>query len=135
MGFIKSLVQTTKMGYEMQNNWDTGAQLQDASNSMAQMQQMMAQQTAGANLSLHGLDGTAVINAARQQGGMINMQPVVELDLTVLVPGRPPMPITVSQTIEVMYAAKAAAGNRVAVRVDPTNPQAIWINWAAPAPL
>lgn len=167
MGFIKALVQTTKMGYEMQNNWDVGAQLSDAQTSMAQMQQMMAQQTAGANLSVTGLDGIATINAVRQHGGMINMQPIVELDLTVLVSGAPapvpapaaaapsmtkgsaaptpaatppaggivpgvPYPLVVSQTIEMMYAGRAIPGGRVAVKVDPANPQGIWLNWAAP---
>ena len=135
MGFFKSLHELNKQGNEISKNWDVGAQLADAQSSMAGAQAMMAQQTDAANLATAGLDGTATINAVRQGGGMVNYQPILELDLLVMAAGRPPMPITVSQVVEQFYLGKAQVGNRVPVKIDPTNPQTVWINWAAPAPL
>lgn len=135
MGFFKSLGELTKQGHEINKNWDVGAQLADAQQSMAGAQAMMAQQTAGANLAVTGQDAIATINGVRQGGGMVNYQPILELDLLVVAPGRPPIPVTVSQVVEQIYLARAQIGGRVAVKVDPANPQLVWINWAAPAPV
>ncbi len=134
MGFFKSMAELTKQGHEINKNWDVGAQLADAQSSMAGAQAMMAQQTAAANLASTGIDATATINGVRQGGGQVNYQPILELDLLVIAPGRPPIPVTLSQVVEQIYLAKAQIGGRVAVKVDPNNPQQVWINWAAPVP-
>jgi hypothetical protein len=135
MGFFKSLHTLNKQGNEMRQNWDVGAQLADAQSSMAGAQAMMAQQTAAANLATSGVDATATINGVRQGGGMVNYQPIIELDLLVMAPGLPPIPVTVSQVVEQIFLSKAVVGGRVAAKFDPANPQSVWINWAAPAPL
>lgn len=153
MGFFKSMAQLTKQGYEMQNNWDVGAQLQDSQQAMAGMQAMMAQQTHAANLSQTGVDGTATITGVRQGAGMVNYQPILDLDLLITVGAAPapapadplskapapaaapigaPIPVTVSQVVEQFHIHKAQPGTRVAVKVDPANPQAVWINWNSP---
>lgn len=134
MGFIKALRDVSKQSSEINKNWDVGAQLAGAQASMASAQAMMAQQTAGANLAATGLDAIATINGVRQGGGMVNYQPILELDLLVIAPGRPPVPVSVSQVVEQIFLAKAQVGGRVVVKVDPANPQQVWINWAAPVP-
>ncbi|MBJ7471254.1 MAG: hypothetical protein JHD16_08120, partial [Solirubrobacteraceae bacterium] len=107
MGFFKSVRELNKQGNEISKNWDVGAQLAGAQQSMAGAQAMMAQQTAGANLAMTGLDATATINGVRQGAGMVNYQPIVELDLLVMAPGRAPMPVTVSQVVQQIYLARA----------------------------
>lgn len=134
MGFFKSMVDLQKQANEINKNWDVGAQLADAQASMQNAQAMMAQQTAAANLAATGLDGVATITGVRQQGGMVNFQPILELDLTVAAAGRPPMPVTVAQPVEQVFLTKAQPGAKVAVKVDPANPMLVWINWAAPTP-
>lgn len=153
MGFIKSMAQLTKQGHEINKNWDVGAQLADAQASMAGAQQMMAQQTQAANLAHTGVDGVATITGVRQGAGMVNYQPILDIDLMVQIGAAPapaapvdplskapapaapagvPIPVTVSQVVEQIYLAKAQPGLRVAVKVDPSNPQSVFINWAAP---
>lgn len=132
MGFFKDMRNLQKQANEINRTWDPAAQMASAQAQMQNAQTMMAQQTAAANLAMTGLDGVATIAAVRQQGGMVNFQPILELDLTVAATGRPPMPVTVSQPVEQIYLARAQPGAKVAVKVDSNDPQLVWINWALP---
>jgi hypothetical protein len=131
MGFFKSLHELNKQGKEIQRTWDVGAQLEQAQASMAGASAMMAQQTAAASLAVTGLDATATVAGVRQGGGMINHQPMIELDLTVLAPGRPPYPVTVTQIVEQVHLAWLQPGATLRVKVDPGNAQGVWIDFFA----
>jgi hypothetical protein len=133
MGFFKSVRELNKQGKEMSRTWDVGAQLADAQASMAAANEMMAQQTAAANVAATGLDATATVVAVRQGGAMINYQPVVEIDLTVMAPGGMPYPATVSQVVQQVHLARLQPGNTLRVKVDPANPATIWIDFFATA--
>lgn len=148
MGFFKSMAQLTKQGYEMQNSRDVDAELGAAQASMAGMQALMAQQTQAANLSQTGVDAVATITGVRQGSGMINYQPILDIDLLIdlnrhptpppvdplakVAPAGVPIPVSVSQVVEQIYLGKAQPGSAVAVKVDPSNPQSVFINWGAP---
>ncbi len=132
MGFLKSMIDLQKQAGEISKTFDPAAQMAQAQQQMAQAQAMMAQQTAAANIAATGLDGTATITAVRQTGAMVNFQPVLEVELTVSVAGRPPLPATVSGPVEQIYLTRAQPGGQVAVKVDQANPDLVWINWAMP---
>jgi hypothetical protein len=132
MGFFKSMNELSRMGREMEKNRDVAGDMQNGMARMAAAQEMMAAQTQAANLAAIGLDATATISAVRQTGGLVNFAPICEVDLTVIAPGRPPIPVTVTQPIEQIFLAKALPGNQVAVKVDPADANTIWINWMAP---
>jgi hypothetical protein len=134
MGLFKSVRDLQKQGNEINKNWDVGAQLEDAQARMADAQEMMAQQTAAANAATTGVDATATIVAVRQGGAMVNFQPMIEVDLTVLPDGGlPPYPVTVKQVIPQVQLAMAQPGASVHVKVDPNNPASVWIDWNRPA--
>ena len=131
MGFFKSVRELNKQGKEISRNWDVGAQLADAQASMAAANQMMAQQTAAANIAATGLDATATVADVRQSGALVNYQPMVEIDLTVMAPGSPPYPATVSQVVQQVHLAFLQPGSTLRVKVDPANPATIWIDFFA----
>jgi hypothetical protein len=134
MGIFKSMRELQKQSDEVNKNWDVGAQLEDAQARMADAQEMMAQQTAAANAATTGIDATATIVAVRQSGAMVNYQPTIEVDLTVLPEGGlPPYPVTVKQVIPQIHLAQAQPGSSVHVKVDPNNPASVWIDWTRPA--
>jgi hypothetical protein len=130
---FKSLRDLQKQSEEINKNWDMGAQLEDAQARMQDAQEMMAQQTAAANAAVSGADATATVIAVRQGNGMVNYQPIIELDLTVLPEGLPPYPVTVKQVIPQVQLAQAQPGASVHVKVDPNNPASVWIDWTRPA--
>ena len=133
MGFFKSLNDLQKQSNEINKNWDVGAQMADAQAQMANANALMAQQTAAANAATNGIDATATVAAVRQQGGMVNFQPMIELDLTVMAPGNPPYPLTVAQVVPQTQLAMLQPGAALKVKVDPNDPSAVWIDFAASA--
>jgi sRNA-binding protein len=133
MGFFKSLNDLQKQSKEINKNWDVGAQLADAQEQMANANAAMAQQTAAANAATNGIDATATVTAVRQQGAMVNFQPMVELDLTVMPPGSPPYPQTVTQVVPQTLLAMLQPGASLKVKVDPNDSSAVWIDFAGSA--
>jgi len=128
---FKNMRDLQKMGNEMQKNMDVKSTMGNAMDRMKSAQDFMAQQTQAANIAATGVDATAMISGVAQTGAMINMQPTLQLDLTVMPDGLPPYPAQVTQVVEQIYLGKAVAGASVPIKVDPENPGSIWINWAA----
>jgi hypothetical protein len=133
MGFFKSMRDLQKQSNEINKNWDVGAQLEDAQARMQGAQEMMAQQTAAANAALTGIDGTATIVAVRQGKAMVNYQPMLEIDLTVIPAGGMPYPATVKQVTPQVHLGQAQAGASVHVKIAQDDPASVWIDWTRPA--
>jgi hypothetical protein len=130
MGFFKSINEAKKMGQEMQKNMDVRQTMADAQSRMAAANEMMAQQTAAANVAATGVTASASIVAVRDAGAMVNMQPMCEIDLTVMPDGLPPYPVTVKQVVAATQLALLTPGKTVEVKVDPNNPATVFINLA-----
>jgi hypothetical protein len=131
MGMFKSMRDLQKQSKEIQKNWDVGAQLDDAQTRMAAANEMMAQQTAAANIAATGVDATASVIAVRDSGGQVNFQPMCEIDLTVMPDGLPPYPVTVKQVVAMTQLAALTPGKNVRVKVDPNNPATVFIDMAS----
>lgn len=131
MGMFRSMRQLQKQANEIQKNWDPGQQMQDGMARMQEAQQFMAQQTQAANIAATGVDATAMITGVAQTGAMVNFQPTLQIEMTVMQAGKPPYPASVTQVVEQIFLTKAVAGASVPVKVDPADPSSIWINWAA----
>jgi hypothetical protein len=131
MGMFRSVRQLQKQAKEIDKTWDPGAQMASGMERMRDAQQFMAQQTQAANVAATGVDATAMIAGVAQTGAMVNFQPTLQIDLTVMPDGLPPYPATVTQVVEQVFLGKAVAGASVPVKVDPNDPGTIWINWAA----
>jgi hypothetical protein len=127
VGFFKDLNKLNKQGKELEKNWDVGEQLAGAQASMAQANQFMAQQTAAANAVVTGKQGSASVTAIRGSSAMVNMQPVVELDLTVFPPDGPPYPATVSQPIAAPLLGQVQPGCTVPVAIDAGDPLVVHV--------
>lgn len=130
MGMFRSVRQLQKQAKEIDKTWDPGQQMADGMNRMRDAQQFMAQQTQAANIASTGVDATAMITGVAQTGAMVNFQPTLQIDMTVMPDGLPPYPASVTQVVEQVFLTKAVAGASVPIKVDPNDPGSIWINWA-----
>ena len=79
---------------------------------------------------LHGAPGTASILAMRAGRTMINFESVCELDLLVVLPGRPPIPVTTTATVATAYLQRAVPGSIVSVRMMENDPTDVYIDWS-----
>jgi hypothetical protein len=132
MGFFKGLRDLQKEASDIEKTMPPAKdRMADATARMAAATQSMATQTQAANRSMAaqtgGVDAAATLNAARSVG-MVNFEPLMEFDLTVMRDGMPPYPATVRQAVPQMELARLQSGGSVAVKVDPNDQNAIWLD-------
>lgn len=78
-----------------------------------------------------GIAGTATVTGLTQTGMSLNDQPQVEIGLLVSIPGRVPYAATRKEFVPLILLGRLSSGQPLPVKVDPTDPQAIVIDWAA----
>ena len=79
-----------------------------------------------------GVPGRATIRNFTDTGGREGADPRVLLDLDVEVPGKRPYETQVTTAVPQVYLSKLQPGGSLAVRVDPSDPGALAIDWARP---
>jgi hypothetical protein len=136
MGFFKDLKKLNDQGKELREQYPVGQQLANAQASMANANAMMANmaQTSmgAANAATYGTPAVATITSARQTGAMMNYNPVVELELLVMMPNGIPMPVTRQEMVMQIHLARCQPGQKLNVKVDPNDPSGLWIDWVTP---
>jgi hypothetical protein len=128
MGFIRSVRDLQKQAKEIDKDFHPGQMMADGKARMAAATEMMAAQTQAAQAAATGIDGSATVIAVRQEGAMINFQPMCEIDLTVMPDGRPPYPATVKQVVPQIHLARVQPGAQLRVKVDPADPALVWLD-------
>jgi len=137
VGFFKDLRTLTAQGKAIEKTLPPMKdRMADASARMAEANQMMAAMAQGAGQATSGLTSgvaaTATITAARQTGAMINFNPVVELELLVMMPSGVPMPVARREVVQQIHLGRCQPGLRLNVKVDPNDLNGLWIDWVTP---
>jgi hypothetical protein len=76
-----------------------------------------------------GVPGDAVIKAVNQTGVMVNNQPMYGFDLEVTGQGFAPVATTHREVVPFWYLNRVGPGERVPVKVDPSNPTRVIFDW------
>lgn len=129
MGLFSSMRDLHRQAKEIEKTYDPVAQAVQGRQMMQAMTQQLAEQNAAAELRYTGLAATATLTAARDTGSRLNHQPLAELDLLVMVPGRPPYPVTLRTVVPVIGMGAMQPGRALAVWVDPAQPQRVVVAW------
>lgn len=129
MGFLKDLRKLSKQSKEISKDWDPGEQMRAASAQLEATTEMMAQQTAAAELAVSGEPATAQVSAAGDTGTVVNMQPVMEIHLLVFFADQPPFPVSVRQIVPLAQVGRLTPGTELAVKIDPDDRSKVWIDW------
>jgi hypothetical protein len=137
MGVFKSMRDLQKQARELERSRPSaGERMAAAQARMANVNQMLANQTQAANAAASAAAGMADGTAARRtvtitgmrQIGMMNFDLLVEFDLTVLPDGMPPYPATTQQRVSQLQIGQLRPGLTLQASVDPSNPAAIWLD-------
>ena len=107
-----------------------GLKLANQAFDQAQVYQQQAgamQGMAGAAVYSQGVAGSATVNALNDTGTMVNNAPIMELDLTVTVPGREPYQVKHRQLVAFAAMGNFQPGKVFPVHVDQQDPTKIVI--------
>ncbi|MSO78171.1 MAG: hypothetical protein EXQ79_01015 [Acidimicrobiia bacterium] len=143
MGMFKDLKKLSDQGKEVQKAQgkktgmlgmlqdlpDTLHQATEAVDDAMALQADMAKQQA---LLTTGTAGTATIKSFTDTGVIVNFNPQIVFDISVEVPGKPAYDAKVSAGVPAMQAPLVQPGCKVGVKVDPTDPNSIAIDWTRP---
>lgn len=78
-----------------------------------------------------GVDGSAVVTFLADGGRANEFRQLVYLELDVTVPGRQPYPVKTGEFINNASAGSVSPGRELQVKVDPTDPQRVAVDWEA----
>lgn len=134
MGFFRDMKKLSEQNKQVREAYPVSGLLAQAQQGMAAMSETLeslADQTES-GVIVDGVHTTATVVAVRQAGAMVNFNPLVELDLLVLMPGGVPVPVTRKEVVLQLHLARSQPGQRVKVLVDPTNPARLAIDWVTP---
>lgn len=95
--------------------------------AMALQAEMQKQQ----QLLATGAAGRATITNFTDTGTLVNFNPQVVLDLAVALDGQAPYEIRLTTTVPASSLGRLRTGVDVGVRVDPSEPQHLAIDWSA----
>jgi hypothetical protein len=94
--------------------------------AMALQEDMQAQQA----LLTTGTPAAGTIKSFQDTGTLVNFNPQVVIELDVEADGQAPYSVQTSAAVPQTMLAQLTPGNKVAIRIDPSNPQNIVIDWA-----
>jgi hypothetical protein len=78
----------------------------------------------------NGIPARATITTIRATGSSINSRPVLLVDVSVAVPGRPAYQATVRTAPPIHLVGMLRPGVGLAVKVDPGRPEQLLVDWA-----
>lgn len=123
MGLFKSLRELSSVSNELQRDLPPMEdRVAGAMVAMQESQALLGALTEASSVELElragGLRATAVVTAVSAGIGVVNMANVVEVQLVVQVPGRPPTPATVRAAVPMHLQHKVTPGAQVPVLVS-----------------
>ena len=69
--------------------------------------------------------------SARAAGASVNGGQVTDIQLLVLIPGRPPMSVETADIVPFMYLARTRPGSNIPVRIMLDDPSDVYVDWTA----
>jgi hypothetical protein len=131
MGFFGDLHKLNKQGKELRKTWDPGAAAQDSLARMRAINEQMEQTTQALT---DGVPGTASVVTVGPTSGMMNMNPMMRVDLLVTqgTGGGVPRPVSLELVVPITQTARVYPGATLPVRISPTDPNAVVVMWDAP---
>jgi hypothetical protein len=134
MGFLKDIKTNNKQPKDLSKGADPGQAMQ---NGTARMQAFNGQ-LARMNAALSAPPGDAIVARAQvlstgESTGRFNNDPIVPVELMIFRPGGPPRPVSTSVVVPLTQLHRLATGATVPVKLSASNPDALAIDWSAPA--
>jgi hypothetical protein len=142
MGMFKDINKMTKQAKDIQKSQgkrtgmigmlrDTPGNISRASSAVDDAMALQADIQKQQALLTSGTQGKATIKNFSDTGTLVNFNPQVVLDLEVACPGQAAYDAQLTTSVPQIYLSRLQPGGSVGVRVDPSDPTSIAIDWAA----
>src|SRR5687768_12751646 len=113
------------------NSPRAGVQMREMSQRMADLNTSLVRSTLLSTPAKGGVAARVQVVSATPTSGSVNGSPLVDVTVTVLVPGRPPVPAAASVMVPVTDLHRLQPGTTLPAWVDPADPTGFAVDWAA----
>lgn len=110
-----------------------GVQMREMHQRMADLNTTLVRSTILSTPAAGSVAGRVQVVSVTPTAGSVNGSPLVDIAVSVLLPGRPPVPASASVTVPLTGLHLVHPGATLAARVDPADPTGFAIDWAASA--
>jgi hypothetical protein len=110
-----------------------GVRMQEMNEKMAALNASLVQTATLSGLAAGSIAARVQVVSVTPTAGSVNGSPLVDVGVTVLVPGRPPVPAFASVMVPLTGLHRVQPGAVLPAWVDPVDPTGFAIDWAAPA--
>jgi hypothetical protein len=143
MGMFKDIKKLSDQGKEAQKAQgkrtgmigmlrDMPDQLHQATEAVDDAMALQAEMAKQQQLLTTGTPGTATIKGFKDTGTLVNFNPQIILDCEIAVEGKAAYEAQVTTSVPQMQIPMVQPGNKVGVKVDPSDPSSIVIDWTRP---
>ena len=143
MGMFKDLKKLSDQGKELNKQSgkptsmlgmlkDTPNQIANATAAVDDAMAMQADMQKQQALLTTGTPAKATVKSMQDTGALVNFNPQIVLDLEVAIEGKDPYPVQLSTPIPQIMLAHVGPGKTLGVRVDPSDPSSLAIDWSQP---
>lgn len=129
MGFIGDIHKLNQQSKEISKNFDVKSTMADA---MGRMQALNESMAASTKTMTDGVPGTAQVVAVGPSMGMMNMNPMMQVDLLVTAQGGMPRPVSLQMVVPMQHLVRLQAGATLPVLVSPSDPNGVVVMWDQP---
>lgn len=134
MGFFKDIRTLTKQGKELQATSTPGADLRAANEKMRELNASMAAQTAALTAApADAVAGQVQVVSSAVTTGSLNGDPLLQLAVLILAPGRPPVPVDRSVAVPAVQVHRIQPGAVIPAHLSAADPTAFAFDWIRPA--
>ena len=130
MGIFKDYRAISQQSREIAARHDVAGSLATMQAKMEALNNSMSRAATGRAL-LQGVPGRATVVAARPTGASVNGGQVIALELLVMVTGRPPMSVSTTDVVPMMYLSRAIVGSNISVRIMLDDLTDVAVDWTA----
>jgi len=140
MGLFKDIKKLSDQGKDIQRAQgkrtgmigmlrDMPNQVHQATEAVDDAMAMQADMQKQQQLLQNGTPAKATIKSFQDTGTLVNFNPQVVLDLSVAPDGKPAYDAQLTTSVPQVYLGQLQAGKTIGVKVDPSDPSSIAIDW------
>ena len=132
MGFFKDINTLKAQGKELQKNSTPGADMRAAKEKMRNLNAAMSMQTAALGATPeNSVAGQVQIESTALTAGSVNGDPLLQLSVLILAPGRPPVPYNGPIAVPAVMVHRIQDGAVLPAHLSATDPTAFAFDWTS----
>ena len=131
MRFLRDASKLSKLGNEIDTHWDRRTSSKDTKARTAEVRRQLDGRVTPVNPRAESINGTARVLVVGPTGPRPNEDPVLAVELLVMMPGRLSRTVKTLLVVPMVYLDILTVGATLPIRVPVDQPDEVSVNWAA----